>query len=63
MSSKILTPSDYRFNILGADIYGRRECDRCGKRRLINAYWQDTNKVLCTACSRVGTNALKYSLR
>lgn len=61
MSSKVIDKTDYRYGL--GDKYGRRNCDNCGKYRRINAYWSQTNKVLCTECSISGNNALNYSMR
>lgn len=63
MGSKVLEQTDYRFKIYPRDKYGRRICDNCKKIRRINAYWSDTNKVLCKECSTSGNNALNFSVR
>lgn len=48
---KKLEATDYRKDIPKVDSYGRRKCFWCEKRRKVNAYWRDTNKVLCKGCS------------
>lgn len=59
--SKIITKQDYRYGL--GDKYGRRKCGSCSKRRVINAHWKDTNKVLCKGCSIEPGKALSYSVR
>ena len=51
MSSQLITESDYRYGI--GDKYGRAKCSRCRMFRRINAYWQNTGRVLCTDCSHI----------
>lgn len=60
---KQLSKGDNRLDISKVDKYGRRKCDNCGKRRKVNAYWKDTDKVLCGLCSRADGVALAYALR
>jgi len=60
---KRLLETDYRWSIPRIDQYGRRMCDRCQKRRKVNAYWKDRDTVLCKECSVAKDVAIAYSLR
>ncbi len=46
-----ISPTDYRNKIIGVDKYGRKKCDRCGKRRKVNVYWPRAEKSVCKSCS------------
>lgn len=47
--NSVIRETDYRRGI--SDKYGRAICGGCGRRRKINARWDNPLRVLCKPCS------------